>query len=248
MPPRRTPRRSSLAPPPSVNFGGMSSGGDLRKFPNAKLANEVGLRAGPSEMRTTSGFAVTSFVFGLIGGFVLGIIFGALAMGRTGPTGQRGRWMAVTGLVLSGLWIIGIAGGVVVHMQTSADRDASGEIVGAGDVSTDSLRAGDCLEEGIPEGSVIDVRAVPCSEPHRGEVIGTFELEMDEYPGLGELDAVVGRECTARFAEYSATTEVDPDLYLQFIHPEERAWPDDRTVVCIVSTPGRDRTGSLADL
>jgi hypothetical protein len=64
----------------------------------------------------TNGFAVTSMVLGIVAfpmffmGIVLAplaLIFGGVAVGQIKKKGQRGMGMAIAGLVLAGIWLIG---------------------------------------------------------------------------------------------------------------------------------------------
>jgi high-affinity Fe2+/Pb2+ permease len=52
----------------------------------------------------TSGWAIASFISGLLGGIILSVIFGHIALNRIKRLGQQGRGFAVAGLVLSGIW------------------------------------------------------------------------------------------------------------------------------------------------
>ena len=55
----------------------------------------------------TSGFAITSLIFGIIGGTLLAIIFGAIALSQIGKNPNlSGRGLAITGIVLGILWMI----------------------------------------------------------------------------------------------------------------------------------------------
>ncbi|MCU1529601.1 MAG: hypothetical protein JWP75_3364 [Frondihabitans sp.] len=49
---------------------------------------------------STNGFAVSALIFGLIGGTVFPIVFGHVALAQIGRTGERGRGMAIAGLIL----------------------------------------------------------------------------------------------------------------------------------------------------
>jgi hypothetical protein len=63
--------------------------------------------AQPAAAKHTSGLAVTSLVFGIIGGVLFAIIFGAIALGqiRKNPN-LSGRGLAVAGLILGILWMV----------------------------------------------------------------------------------------------------------------------------------------------
>lgn len=55
--------------------------------------------------RTTSGWAIASLVTGALGFAVLGVIFGIIALQKVGDYGQKGRGMAIVGIILSGVWV-----------------------------------------------------------------------------------------------------------------------------------------------
>ena len=65
---------------------------------------------------TTSGFAIASLVLGILGGAVLAIIFGFVALSQIKKSGAKGRGMAIAGVVLGFVWsalfIIIIIGGI----------------------------------------------------------------------------------------------------------------------------------------
>ena len=62
--------------------------------------------------RPTSGLAITALVLGLVGGAILAVIFGHVALNDIRKTGKDGKGMAVAGLVLgyveTAFWILGL--------------------------------------------------------------------------------------------------------------------------------------------
>ena len=57
----------------------------------------------PGTHSRTSGFAIASLVFGIIGGVLLGAVFGIVALVKIRGNPQlRGKGMAIAGLVLNG--------------------------------------------------------------------------------------------------------------------------------------------------
>lgn len=64
----------------------------------------------PPVMRGTNGYAIASFVLGLIGIFIIpilfSVIFGFVGLGQIKKSQQTGSWMAVLGLLLSAFWIV----------------------------------------------------------------------------------------------------------------------------------------------
>ncbi|MFV0495244.1 DUF4190 domain-containing protein [Mycobacterium sp.] len=75
--------------------------------------------AGYPPKQDTNGMAIASLVSGLVGlfcvvGSVLGVIFGVVALNQIRTTGQQGRGMAISGIIVSGLTM----GGAVVLLAT----------------------------------------------------------------------------------------------------------------------------------
>ncbi len=197
----------------------------------------------------TNGWAIASLVLGILGGILLSVVFGIVALVQTRRTGQSGRGMAVTGLVLSGLWLVGlVAVGVTVYL-TGADRDDEGTVTTGGRVSATSVHVGDCLNDLQDSQSVAGFPAVPCSEPHEGEAFALFDLPEGDFPGVDEVFDTAQQECTDRLAGYSQSAYDDPDVSFYIIYPQQANWTrGDREVVCIAVGPeGTTRTGSIKD-
>ena len=92
-----------------------------------------------------NGFAVAALVLSVVGGILLSVVFAFVALSQVKRTGQRGRGLALASLAVSGLWVLVFGTLVVVAVLSGADRDDSGRISGAGDVSATALRPGDCV-------------------------------------------------------------------------------------------------------
>ncbi len=196
--------------------------------------------------RPTNGFAIASFVFGLLGGVVLALIFGIVALVQIRRRGQHGKLLAIAGLVLSGLWSVIIAAGVFFALTGNAERDnTTGEIATGGYLPVDELRPGDCVNGLSADQLNISVDAVPCSQPHEGEVVGTFEIRLPELPPEAELVQMAGTGCEGRLTSY-AQVENDPSLEIFYLHPTEDSWSEgDRVVTCLARHVGGRKTGSI---
>lgn len=57
---------------------------------------------------------------GLIGGVLLSVIFGCIALVKIRKAGQRGKGLAVAGLVLSAVWVLIIALAVTIGLPGQA--------------------------------------------------------------------------------------------------------------------------------
>jgi hypothetical protein len=195
----------------------------------------------------TDGFAIASLVLGLIGGVLLALIFGVLALRRIRKTGRDGRGLAIAGLVLAGLWTLGAGVLVAVGVPDSAERAVDGSVTTSGDVTLADVQVGDCTER-PPEGEVLTLRVLPCASQHASEVYAVFDLDGEQYPG--DDDAV-------RFAEGGCNRELerllpesDETAYGLFYYaPSEDSWSlGDRSVICLLEGPnGRQMTGSVVE-
>jgi Domain of unknown function (DUF4190)/Septum formation len=202
--------------------------------------------AAPPPQRKTSGFAIASFVFGLIGGVILSVVFGIIALRRINRRGLAGKGFAIAGLVLSGLWTLLIVVIVVVALATGADRDPSGQVTDSGSESVFDLRVGDCmnnLEETDLEFSV-DVK--PCADPHGAEVVSQFDLPAGEWPGMAFVTRAAERRCPSEVESSAAGTPRAGEIEVFYYHPTEDSWAqmDDRKVLCVALFP-QPRRGPL---
>jgi hypothetical protein len=218
--------------------------------PTDERARPAGTGGDPDQVTGppgTNAFAVASLLFGIIGAVPLGAVFGVIALRQLGRRPQRGRRLAITGLALSGLWLLGIVG-VVAMVALAGDRDTGVDAAGSGDgaVSSFALRPGDCLNGLTESDKVTSIPAVPCADPHEGEVFALFELG-----GTWQGDAAVTKQaesgCLRRLAEYAPAAVDDNALEIFFLHPNERSWAQgDRAVTCVAMDPAK-REGSLRD-
>jgi Domain of unknown function (DUF4190)/Septum formation len=182
---------------------------------------------------TTSGFAIASLVCGIVGGILLSVIFGIVALGKTKPGGQRGRGMAIGGLVLSAVWAMVIAV-AIAFVALSPTRM----------VSAQDIKVGDCFAD-LPTGNrIASVNTVSCDRPHVAEVAGVVTIPDGPFPGDSGFSAY-GKQCKESLAAYSATALLDPDIDLAVMKPTQDSWQHgDRAMVC-VATFANKRTGSI---
>lgn len=76
-----------------------------------------------------NGFAIASFVLGLAGfmlvTLVLSVIFGIVALAGIRRTAERGKGLAIAGLVLSGVWVLLFALIIVIGATSSRSQSAA---------------------------------------------------------------------------------------------------------------------------
>ena len=199
----------------------------------------------------TNGFAIASFVLGLLGGVLLSVIFGIVALNKLHNRPQRGKGLAIAGLCLSGVWLAGIAAVLVVGSETAAQRSATtDQITKSGHVDVFSLRTGDCFQN--PSGSqpaapgLAQVTAVPCANSHNAQVIAQLPVPGSAYPGRAALSAQALPGCRASIAAVADRSKLTATMKLLWIYPLPQAWDDGhRTISCLIVDSSQDLTSSL---
>ncbi len=190
----------------------------------------------PLQKPGTNGFAIAALIFGIIGGVLLGFIFGFIALSQTKRTGQNGRGMALAGIILSAMWTVGVILAIILLVTTSA-------------VPTTALQPGDCVNNLRDSTEVQSLPGVPCTQPHEGEVFAVFDLPAGDYPGEAAIGEQITNECVARLSSYSSSASQNSgDLRLVTIYPLEQDWNrGNRGVVCIAAAASGTSTGSIKD-
>ena len=200
----------------------------------------------PPGQGKTSGFAIASFVFGLIGGVILSVIFGIVGLRRIKRRGLRGKGFAIAGLVLSGLWTLVIVVGVVAFLLTAPERDTSGRVTDAGSESVFDLRVGDCMDDLEETAAQLSVDVTPCANSHDAEAVFEFDLPDGDWSGMPSVTRAATRRCLDEVASAATGAPRIEEIEAFYLHPTEQSWQrqDDRTVLCIALYP-QPRTGPL---
>jgi prolipoprotein diacylglyceryltransferase len=79
----------------------------------------------PEQPQKTNGFAIASLIFGIIGGVLLSVIFGFVALSQIKKRNERGRGMAIAGLSISGAWVALICVGVLAFSLFGANTTST---------------------------------------------------------------------------------------------------------------------------
>ena len=182
-----------------------------------------------------NGVAIAALVLGILCCVpALGLLLGLVALRQIRRTGERGRGMAVTGAVLSGLglvlWVAVPVGGAAFDAWVKgAARDHG---------SAYSLTKGECFDSpnGSLEGMAYDVDKVPCTSLHDAEVFATFRMTGGaDYPGDGRLTDVADARCYAlRYGYAMDAWAVPDDVDVYYLTPSRQSWRyGDREVTCL---------------
>lgn len=213
----------------------------------------------PQPPRGTNGMAIAALVLGICGFFfvtpIVGLVLGIVSLTVVNRTGQRGKGMAISGIVLSSLWIALFATIIVVAGVTAkspAQRNASGDVVKSGTVPIFDLRPGDCFT--VPDGligstdsHIQTLPAVPCSMPHDSESFGSFTAAETSYPGANAMRDEARSQCIKLLEGYVPDVQSLPaGSIAQFIIPNSSAWDQgERHVVCFEQFPSATITGTV---
>ncbi|MFF4502081.1 DUF4190 domain-containing protein [Streptomyces sp. NPDC001401] len=184
-----------------------------------------------------NGVAIASLVLGILC-FVpaVGLVLGLVALSQIRRKGERGKGMAVTGVVLSSfglaLWAAGLAGGAALDAWSGlkgAARDNG---------SAYSLAKGECFDapSGSLAGVAYDVDRVPCAGRHDGEVFAAFKMTGGPgYPGDDKVTDLADARCYALRYDYAMDAWAVPDdVDVYYLTPTPQSWKQgDREVTCL---------------
>jgi hypothetical protein len=187
--------------------------------------------------RGWSGLAIAALIVGVVVpclGLLIAIPLGIAALIRIRRTGDKGKALAIVGMVASVLWVAGAVALVVWIATSTAERNEAGVIVEAGRLDVGDIRDGDCLTidglESSGEIGLFDIEGLPCAESHNAEVASLADLAGgDDYPGESQVRQQAGTACAAEQAS------LPPGLTVYPLFPTESLWgdADNRRAICL---------------
>jgi hypothetical protein len=201
----------------------------------------------------TNGFAIASFVLGILGVFVLsailGIVFSIVALVKIGKAAQKGKGFAIAGLVLSSVWLVALAGLIALGVYvdgTQAHRSSVGQVSKKGSLSIAGLRPGDCFDNPATTTGISSVTAIPCTQRHDAQVFAQFHATGSGYPGDTSLRQQATTGCDSRITGNIDRSKVASRMSIRFIFPGSGSWfLGQRTVSCLILDPAGNLTSSL---
>ena len=145
--------------------------------------------------------------------------------------------------------VLAVAAWLGADLLSQADRDASGAIVGAGEVLGGELKVGDCFD--LPEGEFTGVNAVPCSDPHELELVAVVSHPGGgdaPYPSNEEFTQAAAPTCVNAFENYVGTPLDQSEIGMTTITPTPDGWKGgDRQIQCVVGLPDVKLDESVRD-
>jgi hypothetical protein len=215
----------------------------------------------------TNGLAIASLITGLSGCMsVIGLILGFIALGQIKQRGDRGRGMAIAGIILFGVWSVvsvlivvlapdtktsGNGGPGVALPKPSNSRPA---ISGPKKLDVWDMRVGDCINDATettldPSSNetvrVKSVERVSCNQPHDAEVMAKFKVPGVVRPSEEDMRRTASTGCRARVTPKLAGKSGADELNFSYYFPTVTSWAlGNRTVTCAVvsATNGKKLT------
>lgn len=209
---------------------------------------------GPGDVRPlhdaprTDALALASLVLSLLGGTLLSLALGVLALRRIRRTGERGRELAIAGICIASMTSVAL---LVVGASLLAQRPADGSPERArpaptAPVEVTRLRAGDCFVLPKDASRVRTVRLTPCTQPHNAQVYKVFTLDGDTYPGDKAIRAQERRRCEQSAASLLTKGTLTDSTTLMWFQPLADGWAQgSRAVQCVVHARGKDLRRSV---
>ncbi|GAA0651748.1 hypothetical protein GCM10009535_32510 [Streptomyces thermocarboxydovorans] len=190
--------------------------------------------SGPRPPAALNAMAVAALVLGLL--CLLpgaGLLLGLIALRQIRRRGEKGRGMAVAGVVLSSaglvLWAVALVTGAASAVWAEARKAWHAERM------TD-LRPGDCFNSpgGLREWTDEPAK-VPCAQVHDGEVFAVLSQPRGPYPGDDRLTAVAEKKCASLQYTYVGGSWDLPDHVAPYHGvPSREGWRlGDRRIVCV---------------
>jgi Septum formation len=106
------------------------------------------------------------------------------------------------------------------------------------------LHPGQCFNS-LPNG-IAGAHAVPCRQPHDGEIYGEFRVAGQSWPGAAALGEQARQGCQSRLGGYLNPQLDTSGMADSYAYPNEGAWQAGvRSVICEIRSTQGKLTGSV---
>ena len=147
---------------------------------------------------------------------------------------------AVVGIVVGVIVLVGVAAGVLAVATHGFHKKT---VITYRPAAVFRLHPGECINSGA---SGLAVTVLACGTPHDAEVFATFTLPASSWPGNATVQQNAGNGCAVRLDSYLKPALANAGLAQEYVYPNQAAWQaGERTVVCEVSSPSGQLTGSV---
>ncbi|MBB4793610.1 DUF4190 domain-containing protein [Streptomyces nodosus] len=196
-----------------------------------------------------NGLAIAALVLGILCFLpAVGLILGVIALVQIKRRGERGRGLAVGGIVMSSLGVVLLAIGLLgggAYDAWEGFKEGVREAGGSG--APFSVKKGECFnaQDGSLEGMAYDVDKVPCSGEHQAEVFAGVLLPDGRFPGDDAVAEKADDRCYALLYTYAMDSWAIPDdVDVYYFTPTRESWAlGDREITCMFGNT--DAKGTL---
>ena len=238
----RRPRLSQPPGPPEPAVPRAAHGRPPRPRPGRTRARPAPAKPPqrtPAPRRRTDGVAVATLVSGLVPAIPVTLILGPTALIRIGRSGARGRALAITGLVLAGLWTVAARDRGRRHHHPAAAAQA-------GHAAPRVQPAG----RRVPQlGHATGSAACRCSaapRPTTRRYSPRSGWPARTTRGPRPCSSRPAKGCASRLSGYLNPQLSAASLAQSFVYPGAGAWSaGERTVVCTVHSTSGPLVGSV---
>lgn len=169
--------------------------------------------------------------------WILSAVFACMVLVRCRDGRDHGRWPAIGALVVLAAWATLLATLFALYLAGEAERDSSGQVTSAGDVSVTDLRTGDCVDEPKTDRIVLTLHVQPCSAPHRAEVYAVFDL-AGPFTTADDADRKAQGGCLKRFRDFVGRPRMRSDLeVIYYVPTTPEQFDADPSVACLAVSP-----------
>nr|WP_093737856.1 DUF4190 domain-containing protein [Streptomyces sp. SID4948] len=200
--------------------------------------------------RPTNGLAIASLVTGVTCLPPLGLIFGIISLRQIKRRGERGKGMAVAGIIVSAVWMAVTA--LIITLAVTGVLDE-------GNTRVEDLVAGDCFNTvhgSLPADGGEGLRAnkvdvVSCDDAHQAETFKVFPLDAGPdggYPGAGQTAQIAGGRCADYAGDYLGDNALPANIEIYSFTPPAAGWDrGDHDVTCFFGSRSGKVHGSVAE-
>lgn len=207
----------------------------------------------PGAEQRTNTVAIVAIVLGFV--FPIGgIIAGSVALAQVKRTGEKGRGLAIGGIVAGAVMmvlsiIVGIALFLLFTLGAASSSAGSplDPFLPPAENDTFALPVGTCLDE-LATTYITSDNVLDCAQPHNFEIFSSFLVDDGAFPGESVFEEQAYEKCDAAFAAFVGIPYADSTLDYTYLSPTKETWAQgDREILCMIFDPSvAQTTGSLA--
>lgn len=215
-------------------------------MPGAPMPASVPFALPQLHQAPLDGVSVAAVVTGVLATGPVALVLGVIGLRRTTRSYRRSPRIATTGIVLGAVgtvgWsIVGVLAGLGAFGGAGGTA-VPGDVAEPATVHSSLVAAGNCVELLPPQQEVGEVRLVPCGTPHAAQVISTWEIDVEKYPGPEGALTLAEQECGPVLEALGA----DETLLPWWFVPTPAAWDEgERTGACLLRAAGEPLTSDL---